>query len=100
MLIGAKNESNELVGSLVGIFCHDIVGECEPFMLIENVIVKTNQRGLGIGKQLMTFIEEYTRKNSCYYIIFVSSAHRKEAHKFYDSIGYTLDFHKGFKKTL
>ena len=28
-----------LVGSLMGIICHDLVSECRPFMVLENVIV-------------------------------------------------------------
>src|SRR5262245_10838507 len=46
-------QDNELVGSVMGIVCHDIVGECRPFMVIENVVVSSRVRKQGIGKRLM-----------------------------------------------
>lgn len=100
ILIGAKDDNKNLVGSLLGILCHDVVGECRPFMVLENVIVKSNCRGLGIGKKLMNFIEDYCRSINCYYIIFVSSKNRKEAHKFYEALGYDINAVQGFKKYL
>jgi ribosomal protein S18 acetylase RimI-like enzyme len=100
ILIGAKDENNTLVGSLLGIICRDVVGECRPFMVLENVIVKSNCRGLGVGKKLVKFIEDYSRERKCYYIIFVSSADRKEAHRFYQSLGYDINAVQGFKKYL
>jgi len=100
ILIGAKDDNKNLVGSLLGIMCHDVVGECRPFMVLENVIVRSDYRGLGIGKQLMSFIEDYCRKRKCYYIIFVSSKSRKESHRFYESLGYDINAVQGFKKYL
>ena len=89
-----------VVGTVMGIICLDLVGECKPFMVIENVIVKSVYQGRGIGKMLMKEIEDIGRKQDCYYTMFVSSGHRKEAHKFYEAIGYNLDFVQGFKKFL
>jgi GNAT superfamily N-acetyltransferase len=99
ILLGAKY-NNELVGTLMGIICKDIVGECKPFMVIENVVVRSYMRGKSIGKKIMSEIERIARENDCYYSMFVSSIHRKEAHKFYESIGYSLDLVQGFKKYL
>ncbi len=99
ILLGAKYYG-ELVGSLMGILCLDLVGECKPFMVIENVIVLSKARGKGIGKKLMIEIERIGKKKNCHYIIFVSGANRKDAHKFYESLGYKLDKVQGFKKIL
>jgi ribosomal protein S18 acetylase RimI-like enzyme len=99
IILGA-NYNGELVGSLMGIICHDLVGECKPFMVIENVIVSNNLRGKGIGKKLMTEIEKIGKERNCYYIMFVSGSQRKDAHKFYESLGYKLDEVQGFKKYL
>ncbi|ADK16545.1 MULTISPECIES: GNAT family N-acetyltransferase [Clostridium] len=100
ILIGAKDSDNTLVGSLLGIICQDLGGECKPFMVVENVIVKNNCRRMGIGKTLMTFIESFARKKDCYFTMLVSAFKRKDAHKFYESIGYNNDVVKGFKKYL
>ena len=97
ILLGARNDG-KLVGSLMGIICRDLVGECRPFMVIENVIVSSGFRGKGIGKKLMIEIEDIAKRNNCYYIMFVSGAQRTDAHAFYKSIGYGLDQVQGFKK--
>ena len=98
-LIGAKIDKR-LVGSLMGILCLDLVGECRPFMIIENVIVSNEYRNKGIGKALLNEIEMIAKKLNCYYIFFVSGDNRKEAHRFYESVGYNNDKVKGFKKYL
>ena len=89
-----------LVGSLMGIICHDLVGECRPFMVLENVIVPQRYRRRDIGKKLMQEIEKVARRRKCYYMMFVSKGQRKEAPRFYESLGYRLDAVKGFKKYL
>lgn len=50
ILVGVRNEDNQLVGSVMGITCLDTVGECRPFMVLENLIVSENSRRKGIGK--------------------------------------------------
>jgi GNAT superfamily N-acetyltransferase len=99
IVLGA-HYNGKLVGSLMGIICHDLVGECKPFMVIENVIVSINLRGKGIGKKLMNEIERIGKEKNCYYTMFVSGSQRKDAHKFYESLGYKLDEVQGFKKYL
>jgi GNAT superfamily N-acetyltransferase len=98
-LLGAKVE-NQLCGSLMGVLCYDLVGECRPFLVIENVIVAKDFRKMGIGKALIGNIENIARKHNCYYSILISSDHRKEAHTFYDSLGYGDTKVRGFKKFL
>ncbi len=98
-LLGAKADG-KLLGSLMGIKCFDLVGECYPFMVVENVIVSEGHRGMGIGRKLFESIEQIAIENNCSYIFFVSSDYRDGAHKFYESIGYTKDKVRGFKKFL
>lgn len=99
-LMCVKNEINQLIGSALGIVCHDIVGECRPFMVLENMIVSKKYRKLGVGKKLVQQVEQIARNRNCYYIMLVSLLKRKEAHKFYQSLGYSLDVVQGFKKYL
>ncbi|MBP2629287.1 MAG: GCN5-related N-acetyltransferase [Firmicutes bacterium] len=100
ILIGAKDEEQRLVGSVMGIVCTDIVGECQPFMVLENVIVSEKSRRRGTGRQLVKYIENCARERNCYYIMLVSLLKRKDAHAFYESIGYKLGVVQGFKKYL
>lgn len=100
ILIGAKDEEQRLVGSVMGIVCTDLVGECQPFMVLENVIVSERHRRQGTGRQLVNYMENCARGRNCYYIMLVSLIKRQEAHDFYQSIGYQRGVVQGFKKYL
>jgi GNAT superfamily N-acetyltransferase len=99
LVLGAKSEG-KLMGSLMAVVCHDLVGECRPFMVVENVIVSRGHRRQGIGRRLMRTVERIARQRHCYYIMFVSKSRRTDAHRFYESLGYRLDVVQGFKKVL
>ena len=79
-LLGTKLDGR-LVGTLMGIVCHDLVGNFEAFMVIENVIVAEEYRGRGIAKGLFARIEEIAVEQSCSYICFVSGNNRTVAHQ-------------------
>lgn len=89
-----------IVGSLMGVVNRELIGECRPFMVIENVVVSNNYRRMGIGKILMDRIHEIEVEKDCTYIMLISRIHRKGAHKFYESVGFSGDVAKGFKKYL
>jgi phosphoglycolate phosphatase len=89
-----------LVGSLAAIVCHDLFGKCMPFMIIENMIVTGDERGQGIGTLLMQEAEIIAQERKCRYIALISSANRREAHRFYHRLGYRTDPYKGFKKIV
>lgn len=99
-LLVAVNEENTVVGSILGIICKSLTQSYEAFLVIEDVIVDENIRRAGIGRSLFEKIEQIAVKNDCAYAILVSSGHRKEAHRFYENVGYTenvVGFRKRFK---
>ena len=55
---------------------------------VDELVVDENYRGQGIGKKLISRIEEIATTNQCKQIELDSSFHRKEAHRFYERIGY------------
>lgn len=91
---------DELFGSVMGILCQDTVGECRPFVVLENLIVSPKYRKMGLGKRLIIFIEDWARENNSYFVMFMSLAKRTEAHAFYESLGYSQEISSGFKKYL
>ncbi|MFP4662759.1 MAG: N-acetyltransferase family protein [Halanaerobiales bacterium] len=93
-------EDGQIVGSITGVRCYHLLTQYSPYMVLETVIVHEEHRGKGIGKKLMLKVEEIARKKACKEIMFVSSAHRKKAHKFYELLGYELDVVQGFRKSL
>lgn len=100
ILVGAKDDKKRLIGSIMGITCIDTVGECRSFMVLENLIVSEKSRRQGVGKKLVTYIEKNARERNCYFIMLMSLVKRKEAHMFYESIGYSKNIAHGFKKYL
>lgn len=92
--------NRRVVGSVMGIVCEELYGECRPFMVVEDVIVDKEQRRKGIGASLMHELETIAADRVCGYIIFVTEKERIDAHRFYESLGYKPDAYKGFKKRL
>lgn len=93
-------EGGILAGSVMGIICENLYGECRPFMVIEDVIVSHDFRRKGVGTILMRELEKIAMKRNCCQTIFVTETRRKDAIVFYQSLGYDADSHKGFKKKL
>lgn len=92
-LVVAK-EDKKIIGSMLGICCKCLT---LSFLVIEDVIVKADLRGKGIGKRLMSTLDEFAKTKGCTYAILVSSDFRKGAHKFYENLGFT-DSVRGFRK--
>ena len=91
---------NKIVGSVMGVICYELYGQCLPFMVVENVAVVKTQRRQGIAKELMKNLEKCALENKCTTILFVSSEHRTGAHKLYESLGYGSDKVNGYRKRL
>ena len=76
--LAVAKEKGEIVGSALGICCQCLVN---PFLVVEDVIVRSDQRGKGVGRMLMEALDHF----------------RTGAHSFYESMGYT-DGVVGFRK--
>ncbi|MGG5461297.1 GNAT family N-acetyltransferase [Clostridium sp. B9] len=64
---------------------------------VEDVVVKENTRGLGVGRMLMDELDCFAKARKCAYAIVVSSDYRETAHKFYEKVGF-VDGVLGFRK--
>ena len=99
IFLGAKLEG-QLIGSVMGIVCEELYGTCQPFLVVEDVIVDRQQRRQGIGARLMRELERRAAERGCSYIIFVTEGERTDAQQFYASLGYSPTAYRGFKKRL
>ncbi len=81
-------ENGEVVGSLELIIIPNLSHKGLPWALVENVIVDEASRRTGIGRMMMEYAVSQARSNGCYRISLSSNNHRKEAHKFYESLGF------------
>ena len=93
-------ENNALIGSLMGIICEELYGDCKPFLLVENMVVDGTQRKKGIGRALFVELEKRAKSKGCTQIILVTETERKDACGFYESIGFHPTANKGYKKKL
>ena len=89
-------EGDTILGTVSGFCCRGLGG---TFLAIEDLIVREDLRGSGYGTALMAAIHEFGKNAGCQYAILVSSGFRKQAHRFYEKIGYTEDV-RGFRKAL
>ncbi|AFQ44714.1 GNAT family N-acetyltransferase [Desulfosporosinus meridiei] len=93
-------EGNQLMGSVMGVICGEIYGDCRPFMVLENMIVDECCRNNGVGKLLIAELEKKGIEKNCSQIILVTDRNRIDACKFYESAGYDPKTHIGYKKKL
>lgn len=83
----------EINGNIIGTFTlliFDNLGHGgAPSAIVENVVVSPEYRGQGIGKQMMDFALHQAQEAGCYKLALSTNIKREEAHRFYESLGYT-----------
>ena len=99
ILLGAE-EDGKLAGSVTGIVCEEMYGTCEPFLVLENMVVDQGCRRRGIGKALLEEMEARARVKGCRQVILVTESDRMDACGFYVSAGFHPTANAGFKKKL
>lgn len=72
--------------------------KCPKKATISELIVSKHARGRHIGKSLLTFAENYFKKNGCKYIALDVFAYNINAEKFYNCNGYESRMIQLFKK--
>ena len=68
-------------------------------MLVEAVFVREAARGRGIGTAMIRFAIDEARKRGCNRVQLTSNKARKDAHRFYERLGFVAS-HEGFKLYL
>jgi GNAT superfamily N-acetyltransferase len=67
--------------------------------IIEAVRIHTDERGSGLGTQLIEWAIAESRRQGCQLVQLTSDATRTDAHRFYERLGFTAS-HVGFKLPL
>ncbi|MFE3069001.1 GNAT family N-acetyltransferase [Streptomyces sp. NPDC059247] len=67
--------------------------------IIEAVRVRADERGSGLGTQLIEWAVEESRRLGCRLVQLTSDVSRTDAHRFYERLGFEAS-HVGFKKSL
>jgi len=98
VLVAKINE--KVVGTLLAVICNMLFSKCKSFMVVEDVVVDEAYRKNGVGRELMSYIEETARNGDCSYIMLITDNDRHEANEFYKSLGYSSHEYRAFKKHL
>jgi GNAT superfamily N-acetyltransferase len=92
-------QDGAVVGTAVLIVVPNLGRGGLPYALIENVVVDERVRGRGYGAQLLRYIVDEARRAGCYKVALTSRKHRKDAHRFYERLGFTAAS-EGFRYSL
>ncbi|WP_433826737.1 N-acetyltransferase family protein [Actinoplanes sp. CA-015351] len=102
------DDRNELI---VAVHDQEIVGTCQltfipglsrgggERLLIEAVRIRADQRGRGLGGELIRWTVERARERGCRIVQLTTDKRRIDAHRFYAKLGFTAS-HEGFKLAL
>ncbi|MFC8695966.1 GNAT family N-acetyltransferase [Streptomyces parvus] len=67
--------------------------------IIEGVRIHGDERGSGLGTQLIQWAVDESRRQNCQLVQLTSDTTREDAHRFYERLGFTAS-HVGFKLAL
>ncbi|WP_274560516.1 GNAT family N-acetyltransferase [Streptomyces spiramyceticus] len=67
--------------------------------IIEGVRIHSDERGSGLGTQLIEWAVDESRRQDCQLVQLTSDATRTDAHRFYERLGFEAS-HVGFKMSL
>lgn len=67
--------------------------------MLENVHIRADQRGTGLGTQMVTWAIDQCREAGCGVVQLTSNKVRLDAHRFYERLGFAKS-HEGFKLYL
>ncbi|OJF13337.1 GNAT family N-acetyltransferase [Couchioplanes caeruleus] len=89
----------EIVGTFQLTFTPSLSRRGTERMTIEAVRIRGDQRGRGLGRQMMEWALERARERGCRLAQLTTDKRRTDAHRFYASLGFAAT-HEGFKIAL
>ncbi len=83
-----KEPDDRRVGTFTLLVMDNLVHRGSPSGIVEGVAVDPAFQGQGIGKQMMQVAMDQCRAAGCYKLSLSTNLKRKEAHAFYESLGF------------
>ena len=83
-------------GSAALIIVPNLSHQGRPYAIVENVVIDASQRGAGYGELLMRYVVGEAREAGCYKLSLTSHKQRRDAHRFYERLGFRAT-HEGFR---
>ncbi|MFC5923186.1 GNAT family N-acetyltransferase [Micromonospora vulcania] len=92
-------QAGELVGCLQITYIPGLGRHGAERSLIESVRVRSDRRGQGLGRELMTWAIDQARARGCALVQLTTDKTRADAHRFYLGLGFVAS-HEGMKLPL
>ncbi|MEU7802360.1 GNAT family N-acetyltransferase [Micromonospora arborensis] len=92
-------QDGELVGCLQITYIPGLGRHGSERSLIESVRVRSDRRGEGLGRDLMTWAIDQARQRGCALVQLTTDKSRADAHRFYLGLGFAAS-HEGMKLAL
>jgi GNAT superfamily N-acetyltransferase len=92
-------ENGAVVGTMQLTFLPGISRKGQWRGQIEAVRIASSQRGAGLGRRMMEWAIEQCRARGCGLVQLTSDKSRRDAHRFYDNVGFVAS-HEGYKLKL
>ena len=89
----------EVAGTFQTMITTTLTGRGASVMIVEAVQTRADLRGQGIGAAMIAFCVEKAKRNGMRLVQLTSNAARKDAHRFYERLGFKPS-HIGFKMVL
>lgn len=81
---------DRVVGTFALLIMDNIAHRGARSAVLEDVVVEEGMRGRGVGRLMMRYAGSLCREKGCYKMTLSSNRNRDAAHRFYESLGFTL----------
>ncbi len=98
-MLMVADEGGRVIGTFQLTFLRHLTYGGARVALIEAVHVAASERNRGVGAAMMRFAIDEARKRGCNRVQLTSNKARKDAHRFYERLGFVAS-HEGFKLFL
>jgi GNAT superfamily N-acetyltransferase len=80
--------AGRIVGTFSMLIMDNMAHKGARSAILEDVVVEERLRGHGVGKRMILFAYGLCHEKGCYKMALTSNKNRKEAHRFYESLGF------------
>lgn len=81
-------QESRVLGTFALLIMDNLAHGGAPSGIVEDVVVRADHQGLGLGKMMMHFAMDVCRQAGCYKLMLSSNQKRVTAHVFYESLGF------------
>jgi len=94
-----KPKTDPIIGTLQLTYTPSISFQGGRRCTVESVRIDEKYRGQGIGREMMLWVIERAKEKGCISMQLTTNAERKDAHRFYENLGFSSS-HLGMKLKL